>query len=265
MNRIRQSADCPSQVDACSENAQSLDNRCEFESSFDIISALFMPTTSDCPRAVFAPLHYEPKYAYPLIVWLHGPGGDQRQLLRIMPVLSLRNYLAVAPQGILSRPREDYRWDQTASHIDRAEQRIFDSIESVAEKYHFSRGKIFLAGFDCGGTMALRVAMNNPSRFAGAISLGGPFPRGQHPLGNLVAARRLPVFLAAGRKSKTYAEPHVCSDLRLLHSAGIPITLRQYPCAQEITPQMLQDVDRWIIEQITAPTQSVAEADEYSK
>ena len=255
MNRIRQSADYTSQADVCSE----------FELSFDINSAIFSPATSDSPQAVFAPLHYAPKYPYPLIVWLHGPGGDQRQLLHIMPMISLQNYLAVAPQGILTQPQEDYRWEQTTAHIDQAEQRIFDSIESVAGKYNFSQRKIFLAGFDCGGTMALRVAMNSPSRFAGAISLCGPFPSGQQPLGNLAAARRLPVFLAAGRKSKTYAEARVCSDLRLLHSAGIPITLRQYPCAQEISPQMLQDVNRWIIEQITAPTQSVAKADEYRK
>ncbi len=260
MNRIRQSADCPAQVDSCSEDICS-----EFVSSFEINSATFSPATSDCPRAVFAPLHYEPKYAYPLIVWLHGPGIDQRQLLRIMPVISLRNYVAVAPQGILTQPREDYSWEQTTSHIDQAEQRIFESIESAAEKYNFSRRKIFLAGFDCGGTMALRVAMNNPQRFAGAISLCGHFPCGQKPFGNLAAARRMPVFLAAGRKSEAYTESQVCSDLRLLHSAGISITLRQYPYAQEIAPQMLQDMDRWIIEQITAPTQSVAETDEYSK
>lgn len=243
MNRIRQSADRPAQADICSE----------FESSFDLSSALFSPATSDSPQAVFAPLHYEPNYAYPLLVWLHGPGNDQQQLLRIMPIISLRNYLAVAPQGILTQPQEDYRWLQTVRHIGQSEQRIFDSIKSVAEKYSFSRRKIFLAGFDCGGTMALRVAMNNPGRFAGVISLCGQFPRGHKPFGNLAAARHMPVLLAAGRKSEAYTEPDVCADLRLLHSAGISVDLRQYPCGQEIAPQMLQDVDRWIIEQITAP------------
>ena len=242
MNRIHQSADCPVQADVYRE----------FESSFELSSALFSPATSDSPQAVFAPLHYEPNYAYPLLVWLHGPGNDQQQLLRIMPIVSLRNYLAVAPQGILTQPQEDYRWLQTFQHIGQAEQRIFDSIESVAEKYSFSRRKIFLAGFDCGGTMALRVAMNNPGRFAGVVSLCGQFPRGHHPFGNLAAARHMPVFLAVGRKSESYPEADVCADLRLLHSAGISIDLRQYPCGQEIAPQMLQDVDRWIIEQITA-------------
>ena len=40
----------------------------------------------------------------------------------------------------------------------------------------------------------------------------------------------------------------------LFHAAGMSVTLRQYPCAQELSPQILRDVDRWIIEQITAPT-----------
>ena len=30
----------------------------------------------DTSRAVFAPLHYEPNYGYPLLIWLHGAGGD---------------------------------------------------------------------------------------------------------------------------------------------------------------------------------------------
>ena len=45
----------------------------------------------------------------------------------------------------------------------------------------------------------------------------------------------------------------VCNDLRLLHTAGLSITLRLYPCGHELSPQMLADMDRWIIEQITSP------------
>jgi hypothetical protein len=38
-----------------------------------------------------------------------------------------------------------------------------------------------------------------------------------------------------------------------LHAAGMLVTLRQYPCGHELAPQMLVDVDRWIIEQINSP------------
>ena len=101
--------------------------------------------------------------------------------------------------------------------------------------------------------MALRLAMSHPGRFAGVISLCGAFPTGGTPFGNLVAARRLGMFLATGRGSREYPAAQVCEDLRLLHTAGLSITLRQYPCGHELMPQMLADVDRWIMEQINPP------------
>ena len=46
-------------------------------------------------HCLFTPLHYERNYAYPLIVWLHGPGDDERQVTRVMPLVSMRNYVGV--------------------------------------------------------------------------------------------------------------------------------------------------------------------------
>ncbi len=69
------------------------------EQTFAIDAAKFSGAEGDFAHAVFAPVHYEPGYAYPLLVWLHGCGGDERQLWRLMPLLSLRNYLAVARAG----------------------------------------------------------------------------------------------------------------------------------------------------------------------
>ena len=229
---------------------------------FSIEAGLFTPS-SDSSRVLFVPVHYEPEYGYPLIVWLHGPDADERQILRIMPIISMRNYVSVAPRGLptgVRKPaRESFGWPQGPEAIHEAAQRVFDSIEAVQDKYHVAGDRVFLAGFDCGGTMALRLAMGYPSRFAGVISLAGAFPSGQTPLGHLTEARKLPVFLAVCRDSGEYPPAAACDDLRLFHAAGISITLRQYPCAHQLTPLMLRDLDRWIIEQITASATPQAE------
>ena len=52
------------------------------------------------PYSVFMPLHYEKNYAYPLIVWLHANGHNERQLAQIMQLVSMRNYVGVAPRGV---------------------------------------------------------------------------------------------------------------------------------------------------------------------
>ncbi|MGA2033367.1 MAG: alpha/beta hydrolase-fold protein [Thermoguttaceae bacterium] len=236
-------------------------------------AGLFHATTQDTAHALFAPLHYESGYSYPLIVWLHGPESDERQLLRIMPLVSMRNYLAVAPRGPLVDRNESaagesatrYDWRQTDAHEQQSEQRILDCLESVSQKFNVARHRVFLAGFDTGGTMAFRVALGRPERFAGVLSLGGAFPTGRNPLANLSQARRLPVLLAVGRASQVYPEVKVCADLRLLHTAGLSTTLRLYPCGHEISPQMLGDVDRWIIDQITSGSQPAPSDPQWSR
>lgn len=225
--------------------------------SHKIGSALFTPAQRDTDCALFVPLHYERNYAYPLIVWLHGPGADESQLKRIMPLVSTRNYVAVAPRGLELPPsstgRTRYGWPQSDDDVAQAELRIFDAIERARCKLNIAPGRIFLAGFDTGGTMAYRVAMNEPCLFAGVLSLGGAFPSGGRPLSRLTECRRLPLFVASGRDSADYPAQQVCDDLRLFHTAGMAVTLRLYPCGHQIAPDMLADMDRWIMEQIAAP------------
>ncbi len=220
-------------------------------------------------------MHYEPGYAYPLLVWLHGLGGDERQIMRLMPILSMRNYVAVAPQGFVPvepksptkqlagcsldvseiisggiRSKPTYDWPQTDEAINDAERRIFDCISVAKQKNNIADHRVFLAGFGSGGTMALRLALLYPEYFAGVISLCGAFPSGKLPLRQWNAARMLPILLSAGVKSTEFSLNDACSALELLHTAGMSVTLREYPCAQELAPVMLQDVNRWIMERV---------------
>ena len=109
----------------------------------------------------FAPLHYEANYAYPLLIWLHGGGDSERQLRRIMPHISLRNYVAVALRGTLEVPRLSgsgigYRFVQVPDHVCETEDRVLSVVEersgvstfapiafssqatSVAARWHFA-------------------------------------------------------------------------------------------------------------------------------
>jgi phospholipase/carboxylesterase len=229
------------------------------ESAFELESGLFSSAAADHAYALFGPLHYEPGYAYPLIIWLHGPGNDEHQLRRVMPHISMRNYVAVAPRGLCQIGKDEptgFGWPQADEAFEQAEHHIFDALAIAARKFHISPRKVFLAGFGEGGTMAFRVALGNPQHFAGVLSLGGCFPTGKTPFGNLISARKIPVFLSSCRHSGEYPPEMACEDLRLLHTAGMSITLRQYPGGDDISPQMLADVDRWIIEQITNSPQT---------
>ncbi|REK15924.1 MAG: hypothetical protein DWQ37_08925 [Planctomycetota bacterium] len=217
-----------------------------------------LPLTSTCSpsgptHCLFTPEHYEANYAYPLIVWLHGPDDDERQVAQVMPLVSLRNYVAVGPRGTdAAESGIGYQWSQNADGVAEAERRVMAAVAAARRAFNIAPGRIYLAGYDCGGTMALRIALNQPRWFAGVLSISGAFPTTGRPLARLNELRGSEIFLATGRHSKQYPEHEVCRTLRLLHAAGMSVNLRQYPCDDEVTSDMLADMDRWIMEQVSS-------------
>jgi phospholipase/carboxylesterase len=246
--------------------------RLTLELNFTRISQPSNVTSQSHPHVLFSPVHYEPEYAYPLLVWLHGTGGDERQVMRIMPTVSMRNYVAVAPQGLAvshhdkpaetvnkfdvssilrngTRTKELYDWQPNSDEeLTEAETRIFDCIAIAQERCNIASDRIFLAGFGSGGTMALRLASLYPESSAGAASFGGTFPDNRRILLRWEAARSFPVFLAVGESSTEFSPESVCKVMELFHTAGVAVKVREYACGQELIPPMLQDLNRWMME-----------------
>ncbi|MEN0109159.1 MAG: PHB depolymerase family esterase [Planctomycetota bacterium] len=207
------------------------------------------PTTAERTgpqAATFAPLGYESAYQYPLIVWLHGAGADERCLPNVMTHVSVQNFVATAPRGV-EAATEGYTWRQSAGAIDRAENAVADAIEHAAERFSVRSSRVFLAGVGSGGTMALRIGLRRPEWFAGVASFDGAMPRGERPLARVNDARRLPLMLSAARESAAYPESRLCRDLALLHSAGCCVEVRQHPGDDDLTTEMLADLNRWVM------------------
>ena len=70
-------------------------------------------------------------------------------------------------------------------------------------------------------------------------------------------------MVAQGRDSRTYPIRGLCDELRLYHAAGMSLTVRQYPCGQELTTQMLSDLNRWLMELVTGVDGSSSSAGDY--
>lgn len=200
--------------------------------------------------ATFMPLHYEPNYAYPLIVWLHSPGEDERQLQRVMPLLSLRNYAAVAIRGSVSfgndgLPKKGFFWDPGTYETTYAA--VLEAINEMSQRCRIAPNRIYLAGSEEGGTMAQRLAFRNPRHFAGVISLDGAVPEDMMLLEHFKELKKVRFLYAVSRGSRTCPAEILCENLRLLYSAGVPLTLRNYPTAGALQLDMLRDVNRWIM------------------
>lgn len=202
---------------------------------------------SDDEFSLFVPLHYEENYAYPLIVWLHADGEKPGQIQHIIQQTSLRNYVGVAPQAPVGNFETGYYWEQETDTIDLAHNAIMSAIDSATMRFNVATQRVFIAGAGTGGTMAFRIALQRPDIFAGVISVNGPMPDNEKPLGQWARCRNIPVFWAHSRRSTQFGQDELCRQLRLLHIAGFAVTLRQYPSDECLGTKTLSDMNQWIM------------------
>ena len=202
---------------------------------------------------LFGPERYEPRYDYPLIVWLHSCHSCELELENVMPELSLQNYVSCAPRGTVptNEDRSFFRWGQTSALTAIAEEIVFESIALSEKSFSIDPKRVFLAGFGSGGTTAWRIALRYPDRFAGAISICGGFPKSDKPLLNLQPARGLKTLWMYGEEDQECGVQQVCKTLPVMHAAGLDVDIRQYPCGKELLANMLTDMNAWVMGQIT--------------
>lgn len=216
-------------------------------------------------RSFFLPLHYTPSYEYPLVVWLHCDGFNENQIDHVMPHISLRNHVGVGVRGTRAADSGGHRfdWHDSPAAVAAAHDAVVEATEEALRRFSVHPGRIVLAGYRQGGTMALRIAMRQPDRFAGAVSLGGRMPQGAIRNVQQLRQRRLPMLWQWGHENPDYTEENLKRDCRSLMSVGGQVEVRQYPGNDEMDTVILADVDQWIMRRIVSDS-SVADSDRWA-
>src|SRR5712691_11099191 len=133
------------------------------------------------PVRTFLPTGYEPNYAYPLLVFFHGHGGNEDQIIRLAPNLSRRNYIAIAlrgpdPLGAGRDGQPGFGWGTDGPCDTPLEEYVLRAIEQTRRVYHVHSERIYLAGFCEGARLAYRLGLTFPEKFGGIVSLNGAMP-----------------------------------------------------------------------------------------
>jgi phospholipase/carboxylesterase len=203
------------------------------------------------PVRTFLPVNYEPRYPYPLLVFFHGQGGNERQILRLAPRLSRRNYISIGLRGPVSLPGRGpgpkcFSWGGSAT-FSLVEDYLIRAVEQTRLTYHVHSERIYLAGFGEGAAMAYRLGLTFPEKLGGVISLNGSMPRRDRPLLRLPAVRSLRVFIGHGIANSIVPLSLARADHRLLYTAGLNVEMNTYPTTHKLHTHMLRDINRWII------------------
>lgn len=210
---------------------------------------LHRPTT-DRPHSIQLPIHYESRYAYPLLVWFHGDGSSEAQLSSVLPGISDRNHIGLSLRGNVASG-EGFAWNTTGEQLDRLMDDVESLVRMMRRKYHIHSERIYLAGFGSGAEAALEVILRRPEWFGGAACLCGSFSRFQLPAIRYDELQNKRVLLATCGNNPSNQVRDVVATGRLLYSSGVQIGTRFYQSSDSApSDKMLCDLNHWLMDDV---------------
>ncbi len=206
---------------------------------------------------MLAPLHYQSGYQYPLLVWLHSSGHNERQIEQVMPHISTRNYVGL---GVRAPQATDVRgfgfdWPSGPSALAKASDIVGSAIEQTQNIYSIHPDRIILAGYGSGATMACRIALAHSDRFAGVVRAGGQFPRSRGAMRDFkrLRARRLPMLWLQAINGVDDDSQVLKNDVSMAQLIQAQVEIRQYRGDDVMNTAALKDIDRWSFDKIISP------------
>jgi len=205
--------------------------------------------------SLFRPEHYEPGYAYPLVIWLHSDGGSEHDLHQIMPQISLRNYLGLsfrAPAIDPAAPDNGYHWPD--SHLFAAQfmESIQKTVLELSKVLNIHQDRIYLAATGSGCSMATKLLLKAPHFFAGAALFNGNFSDKDFQKTSGASLKKNRVLL--DRRSTAQSDSkHSAQWLgRMWETTGADIqTVNSLKPETTQESELFSLLDRWIMEGIS--------------
>jgi predicted esterase len=171
------------------------------------------------PVAVYVPTTYVPGHATPLVVFLHGRGETETELLGpefVQNLAERTGTIVVAPYG---RAYFDYAG---------SESDVYDALDAAKSAFTIDVRKRFLAGFSMGGFSVYRIAPMKPQEWSGVMSVSGSLlkPEADRVTG---ALRATPFYVVTGELDDNIPCRILTAAAVYLRFNGVPVSYYMQP------------------------------------
>jgi len=184
----------------------------------------------------------------PVLLMLHGTGGDEEDLLPLGE--------ALAPGAALLSPRGKVLENGLPRFFRRLSEGTFDVpdliarthelaefVRTAAVKYGFDPADVFGVGYSNGANIAAGLLLLHPGVLRGAV-LFRPMvplvPESPPQLGGT------PVFIGAGQQDQIVSRAQTAQLARLLESAGAKVTVHVEPASHPLTDADVAAARSWL-------------------
>ena len=171
------------------------------------------------PYRLFIPDAYDGTKSAPLVVALHGMGGDENGMFdgygkELTKDANKYGFIVVGPKG--REPASMYRGT--------AEKDVLDVMAEVERDYKIDRSRVYLMGHSMGGYGTWSIAIDHPELFAAL----GPISGGGSPE-SMVKIREIPQYVTHGDDDRTVNVNSSRTMVEAGKKVGAPITYVEVP------------------------------------
>jgi predicted esterase len=188
--------------------------------------------------------------AAPVLLVLHGTGGDENDLLPIArmlhpgaPILSPRGRVLERGMPRFFRRLAEGVFDQEDLRIRTIELVAF--IKDATAHYALDASRVVAVGYSNGANIAASVLLAHPTTLSGAVLLRAMVPFEPARIPDLSGK---PILIAAGRHDPLIPQPLTQRLAAILEQAGADATLRWYDVGHELSPREIHEASAWIAE-----------------
>lgn len=183
----------------------------------------------------------------PVLLLLHGTGGDENDLLPLGEAL-LPGAARLSPRGQVlenGMPRFFRRLAEGVFDLDDLRRRtheLADFVEAAAEVYQFGERRPVAVGFSNGANIAAAMLLLRPNVLGGALLMRPMVPLVPETLPDLTG---VPVQINAGQTDPLVPPPQTEALAKLLTDAGASVNLRWLPVGHALTREDLEVGRAW--------------------
>ncbi|MBI4216581.1 MAG: hypothetical protein HY687_04250 [Chloroflexi bacterium] len=169
------------------------------------------------PRySLYVPEDYDPARVWPLVVALHGAGGDDRDFLWLwLRQAKSRGYLLLVPKS------QDFTWSFSDLRA------VLLAVKEVQALYRVEKRAVFLTGFSDGGTFTYEFGLGNPEVFAAIGPIAGALV--PWPWRDLNVGCRMPVYILHGALDNQVPVQMARQSRDILAHFGYRVSYHEHP------------------------------------
>ncbi|HEV7860028.1 MAG TPA: dienelactone hydrolase family protein [Pyrinomonadaceae bacterium] len=194
----------------------------------------------------------------PLLIVLHGYGGNKRQMMREAQLIAPQGFALASLQGPhqhLKEPREKdgplrygFGWltnfhpeESVALH----HNALLDLIDLLSDERVADSQRIFLLGFSQSCALNYRFAFTHPQRLRGVIGICGGLP-GDWETSATYKTTDASVLHLQGTRDEFYPPERTRDYLERLRTRARDVEVKAHDAAHETTPAMRDDIRAWL-------------------